>query len=144
MQPYESVVDTWWMYFKIVSAHINWYILILQVDFWEIVLLRCVKLACHLLNELFLLGITTSKSAQWAKSAQSANIGWPWKNPTGNGCQQSAYLAKETVFGQSILFDQNIKRDSKSQNMFGRTIVKQKAEHHLIVWRLLILGRPLI
>ena len=59
----------------------------------------------------FLLRIKTSKSAQWAKSAQSANIGWPWKNP-GNGCQKSAYLAKETVFGQSILFDQNIKTDS--------------------------------
>ena len=37
----------------------------------------------------------------------------------------------------------NIKRDCKSQNVFGRTIVKQNAKHHLIIWRILILGRSL-
>ena len=55
----------------------------------------------------------------------------------------SAYLAKEKLFGQSQLFDQNIKIDCLSQNMYGQTIVKQKAKHHLIVWHILVLCQSL-
>ena len=74
------------------------------------------------------------------------NIGWLWLHgvPIQILWLPIEYMfVKRDIVWPKCLFDENIKKDCKIQNMFCRTIVKQRAEYHLIVWRILKRGRAL-